>query len=245
MQKYNLIKIEVYRFFHSMPIVKYVIIIPLILFFMSYINIYDMGDKISGSLVWASIGSSFLYIIIFICVFIAVYLGREFKQKTINYEIMKGYGYCEIALSKIVTCGMIVTTIITMCMLLYLYCFQDIRCEDFIIRILGVFILFFHICTVAIFYVLLCRSAIGGCVISMIRIFVIEDMLQAMLYNLSFIHERRIIMKQMICNQWLELIHADIMITPEIICNIVIATLFENVFMQLVLLWVSKKCDFK
>ncbi len=245
MQKCNLIKIEVYRFFHSMSIVKYVMIIPLILFFMSYMNVYDFGDKISSSSVWASIGSGFLYMVIFICVFIAVYLGREFKQKTINYEIMKGYDYCEIALSKIVTCGIIVATIITMCMLLYLSCFPDIRCEDFTIRILGVFILFFHICTVAVSYVLLCRSAIGGCVLSMIRIFVMENILQTILYKLSFIHERRIIMKQMICNQWLELIQADVVMTPEHISHIVMAALLENLFMELVLLWFSKKCDLK
>ena len=131
MRKSNLFRIELYRFFHSISIMKYVVLIPLVLFFMSYINLVGLESEITGKMVWASMAPDFLYLVAFISTLIAVYIGREFRQKTIYYEIMSGHTFCEISFSKTMICGIIIPVAMIICMIAYLLFFPAALCEDF------------------------------------------------------------------------------------------------------------------
>ncbi len=163
MKKSNLFRIELYRFFHSISIMKYVVLIPLILFFMSYINLVGLESEITEKMVWASMAPDFLYLIAFICTIIAVYIGREFRQKTIYYEIMSGYSFCKISFSKTLICGIIIPIVMIIFMIAYLLFFPITLCEDFYLRIFCLLLFFFHVCSCTVLYVILCRSsAIGG-----------------------------------------------------------------------------------
>ena len=67
-------------------IVKYFVLIPMMLFSMCYINIFSMRNDISVSVVWSSMSSIYMYMIVSMNILIAIYVGREFQYKTINYE---------------------------------------------------------------------------------------------------------------------------------------------------------------
>lgn len=239
----NLCRVELYRFFHSISIIKYVIIVPFALFLMSYINIAHVENEITDNLVWGSIAADYTYLLAFICVIIAVYVGREFNQKTIYYEIMKGYSYCKIALSKMITCGVIISVAILMCLMMYLGMFSAALCGDYWLRILLLFVLFFHLCSSATLYVFLCRNTIiGGCA-AFARFFVVEAVLQTITMHLVPNGEGNCFERLLAFNQWHELIRVDAPVTKELVISVVVATVIEFGLLQWVVDLKSKLSD--
>lgn len=235
----NLYRVEVYRFFHSMSIVKYMIVVPLALFSMSYINIAYMDDEITGSAVWVSMSSVFLYLIAFICAIIGIYVGREFRQKTIYYEVMRGYHFYKIAVSKTITCGLFMPIMIVMCMMGYLLMFPVAICIDFWLRILCMLVFFFYICSCTTLYVLLCRnSVLGGC-LAFSRFFILEEVL----LNLMSGQVKTVIMNHMVTYQWYRLIDVEAPLTKEILIHILFAAIVEYGILQGILLWQYRKSD--
>ncbi|MDE6713018.1 MAG: hypothetical protein K2K20_04725 [Lachnospiraceae bacterium] len=238
MKKSNLFRIELYRFFHSISIMKYVVLIPLILFFMSYINLVGFESEITGKMVWASMAPDFLYLLAFICTIIAVYIGREFRQKTIYYEIMSGHTFCKISLSKTMTCGIIIPVVMIICMIAYLLLFPAALCEDFFSRIFCLLLLFLHVCSCTVLYVILCRnSAIGGTV-AFIKFFVIEAVLQ-----LALNKEGAWIKGLLVFEQWYRLLNIEKSLSMELLINILASTITEYGILQGILLYHSKRSD--
>ena len=235
----NLIKIEIYRFFHSASIVKYVIFIPLVLFFTSYINISDLGDAFTGEMVWASMSSVFLYLLALICVIMAVYVGREFRMKTIYYEVMRGYGFGRIALSKTVTCGILIPAMLLVCMVIYLVIFPAALCDGFFLRVLLIFVLFIHLCSCSMLYVLLCRNGAVGGSIAFVRFFVLETV--ARMAAGRFVSDRagELIMKLNVFSQWFELIAVETVLSRECMICIFAAAVAEYGVLMGILEWKS------
>lgn len=222
----NLCKIEIYRFFHSMEIIKYVIIFPLMLFFMSYINIAHM-DRITDKFVWASMSSVFLYLLTFICAVIAVYVGREFRQKTINYEIMRGYSFCKIALSKTGTCGIFIVGFIWLCMIIYLGIFSAIFEPDYLIRILFVFVLFFHVSSCVMLYVLLFKSTVIGGTVGFVRFFAEAAIMSEIADYFLSKYGVSLIAICNVFNQWYALVDVETPLSKELMVAIVAVTIIE------------------
>lgn len=239
----NLIKIELYRFFHSIAIIKYVVIIPLILFFMSYLNISYLGNEFSDAMVWASMSSVFLYLLALICVIIAVYVGREFQFKTINYEVMRGYGFCEIAFSKTISCGVLVPAILLICMVIYLIIFQEPLCEDFFLRVLLIFLLLVHIASCSMLYVLLCRNGVVGASIAFGRFLVLETVVQMAAGRFVSVHAGELIMKMNVFNQWYELIAVETVLSKEFMICIFMSAAAEYGILMGILKWKSGRTD--
>lgn len=234
---HNLCKVETYRYFHSMSIIKYNIFIPMILLFISYINIVCSGSEVTEKLVWASMAPDFLYLLALICTVTAVYVGREFFQKTIRHEIMSGYGFCEIAFAKTITCGVMTAAIIEMCMLIYLGILLPTFCKDFLMRILLLFVLFIHLCSVTTLYVLLCRnSVVGGC-LSFARFLLTDAALQIAVSGPATGHREVLLIKWMVFNQWHELINIESPLSREVIVGIAAAAIIEYGILQGILLW--------
>lgn len=238
MKKSNLFRIELYRFFHSISIMKYVVLIPLILFFMSYINLAGLESEITGKMVWASMAPDFLYLLAFICTIIAIYIGREFRQKTIYYEIMSGHTFCKISFSKTMTCGIIIPVVMIICMIAYLLFFPAALCDDFFSRIFCLLLLFLHVCSCTVLYVILCRnSAIGGTV-AFIKFFVIEAVLQ-----LALNKEGSWIKGLLVFEQWYRLLNIEEPLSKELVLSILASIITEYGILQGILLWHSKRSD--
>ncbi|MBD5542092.1 MAG: hypothetical protein HDR00_13070 [Lachnospiraceae bacterium] len=239
---YHLCRIELYRFFHSISIIKYMIFIPAILFLMSYMNIAYSGDEITDLLVWASLSPVFLYLVAFICTIVAFYVGREFIQKTIYYEIMSGYGFFEIAFAKIVTCGILAAALILASMILYLGILLHVWSTDFFLRVLFLFALFFHLCSGAVLYVLLCKNPVSGGCLAFTRFFLAEAVMEAAVGNLPF-YKVEIIRRLLFFYQWYELINVEKPLTVEWMISIIAMAAVEYGILQGVLLWRFKKAD--
>lgn len=95
---------------------------------------------------------------------ISVYVGNEFKYKTIYHEIMKGYSSTKIALSKTISCGFIYSFILWSSVLIFLLINPSYFSEFSIARFILIYIYLFHICSCTLLYVLLCKNgATGGC----------------------------------------------------------------------------------
>lgn len=238
MKKSNLFRIELYRFFHSISIMKYVVLIPLILFFMSYINLAGLESEITGKMVWASMAPDFLYLLAFICAIIAVYIGREFRQKTIYYEIMSGHTFCKISFSKTMTCGIIIPVVMIICMMTYLLLFPVAWCEDFFLRIFCLLLLFLHVCSCTVLYVILFRSSVIGGTFAFIKFFVIEAVLQLPLNK-----EGTWVKGLLIFEQWYRLLNIEEPLSKEWVISILASIITEYGILQGILLWHSKRSD--
>ncbi|MCM1101172.1 MAG: hypothetical protein NC079_05740 [Clostridium sp.] len=238
MKKSNLFRIELYRFFHSISIMKYAVLIPLLLFFMSYINLVGLESELTGKTVWASMAPDFLYLLAFICTIIAVYVGREFRHKTICYEIMSGHTFCEIALSKTMSCGMIIPVVMVICMMVYLLFFPIALCEDFYLRIFCLLLFFLHVCSCTVLYVILCRSSVIGGVFAFIKFLVIETVLQLTLFK-----EGAWIKGLLVLEQWYRLLNIEESLSKELVISILTSIIAEYGILQGMLLWHSKRQD--
>lgn len=243
MEKIHILcKVEIYRFFHSMSIIKYFIFIPAILFLTSYINIAYSDDEITDLLVWASLSPVFLYLVAFICTVIAFYVGREFIQKTIYYEIMSGYGFFEIVFAKIVTCGILAAALISASMILYLGILLHVWSADFFLRVLFLFILFFHLCSDAVLYVLLCKNPVAGGCLAFSRFFLAEAVLETAVVNLPFIRWK-LLKRLLVFYQWYELVNVEKPLTVGWMVSIIVMTAVEYGILQGGLLWRFKRTD--
>lgn len=240
MKTRNLCKIEFYRFFHSMEIAKYFVIVPAALFFMCYINIFYMKEDISTFAVWGSMSSVYMYIIAATTVLISVYVGREFHYKTIYYEVVKGYGICKIALSKTITCGIIVPCIYTLCMSVYLLVLSDFFSNELLFRILLLYIVYVHICSSSVLYVMICKSGVLGGIIAFIRFYLVEAMGQVLVRVLDSKTIDRLFQNLQVFNQWYGLIDIGHPIKRVFVFGIV-AMLFTEYGLLLFLLSMSRK----
>ena len=243
MKTFRLCKIEGYRFIHSLEITKYFVIIPIVLVLMCYVNIYTVRISVSNVAIWSSISSAYLYILLSFIILIAIYVGREYRYKTINYEVVREYGICRIAIAKTITCGLIVPLVYTMCILFYLFLLVDNFTLTYVWRIILLCVVHMHICTATIMYVMLCKNGIWGGVVGFLRFFVIEIVLQ------SFLVDDKIIMikfiyKMMAFQQWSDMIRIDLPINAYYGWMIILTMMAECVILLELLRLNKKKYDF-
>ena len=239
MRLVRLCKIEWYRFFHSLEIVKYFIIVPFVLVAMCYINIFSVRYDISTVAVWGSLSSIYLYIMITLIILISIYIGREYYYKTINYEVIREYGMCRIVVAKTVTCGLFVPVVYTISIWMYLFLMIDDFIPEYTLRIILFCILHMHICTATMLYVILCKNGIIGGLIAFARFFIGEIVLQSIFSNNKIMLEHFIIRLQ-VFKQWSDLICIDIPIKMSDVWMILLTTIAEYGFL-LFIIQINKK----
>ncbi|MCM1468383.1 MAG: hypothetical protein NC086_09560 [Alistipes sp.] len=194
---------------------------------MSYINISHLKGGFTGEIVWASMSSVFLYLLALICVVTGVYVGREFHRKTICYEVMSGYSFGRIALSKTVTCGILVSAILLVCMLVYLAVFPAAFCDDFFLRVLLIFVLFIHLSSCSVLYVLLCRNGAVGGSLAFVRFIGLETLAQTAAGRFLPAYAQERIMRLSVFDQWYELIDVGTALSKECMICVLAAAVVE------------------
>lgn len=242
MKLLRLCKIEIYRFFHSLEIVKYFVIIPIVLVIMCYVNISSNRNDISIIAIWGSMSSIYLYILISLIILIAIYVGREYQYKTVNYEVIEGFGICRIAVSKTFTCGIFVPYVYTMCVLIYLFFMTNSLTPEFIWRMILMCAVHTHICSLTVLYVMLCKNGILGGFVAFARFFLGEIVFQSFLAE-SNSKIAKFILQFQVFQQWNDIICIDLPLGRVDILVLLISLILEYGLI-LFLLWLFKKNDY-
>lgn len=217
----NLCRIEWYRFLHSMEIMKYIFVVLVGLLTMSYLNISNQDMAMEGNVIWASIGPAFFYLISFICVINAVYIGREFAKKTICHEFMSGYSFTQIAISKTMTCGVVYALIIGFGICCYFSVVDDNWWSGNTVRLILLFVLLLHICACTVLYVLVFRNGILGGAVALLRLLALETAVQ------SLFAENARLKFWCITSQWFGIVDTRTEITGFFVAAVVMSAVCE------------------
>lgn len=177
----NLLKVELYRFRHSFSIMKYVIWTCVGSFAVCIFDFASAEEKVSSEAVLETAHFAFFYILIFLICIIAVYIGREFKEKTIYYEYMRGYHPLEILGAKISTCGIMTAITVTLLTFIYFCLFSVPLTGKVMLQLLLIFLIMLHWCCAAVFYIMIMRSGIWGGIVAFIRFVLLEGVANSVL----------------------------------------------------------------
>lgn len=166
MKNFRLVRIECYRFWHSMDLIKYLLLVAPMLFIIGYFSsrsyIEIVGKEKWAQEIWNASLSNLFNVILLIGVISAAYIGREYRTKTIHYELMQGYPIEVIALSKMVTCGVLSAFIVLGSMLLVNGCVPGALSAAGIFRILLLYLFYFHLFSVSTLWVMIFRNGLAG-----------------------------------------------------------------------------------
>lgn len=245
MEKNNLCKVELYRFWHSKSIFIGMIIGCIGMFILASANSDAfMTDGVTSGNVNSVMKFANIMLILLIAVTVSYYLGREFKCKTIHHEIMAGYKFYKICLTKTLTCGMFISIILLLCILLFFATEYGTFQEYSVKRIFFLFILLCHICTSTVMYTMLSgNGALGGC-FAFVR-FTLLEVLFICLMMLGLSSE---IVNKFKClfvmSQWSVVINTGSDIPAHFMVGIIITTVVEYVILLLIAQWKAKIVDF-
>lgn len=161
----KLSKIELYRFFKSLLMfVLFGVGCVVVMLLISADTSAFETDLSSGSETQSIFKVMGMFFCIAAAIGISVYVGNEYKYKTIYHEIMKGYSLTKIALAKTISGGVIYSFILWSSVLIFLLLNPGYLSEFSIARFFLIYVYLLHICSCTLLYVLLCRNgATGGC----------------------------------------------------------------------------------
>lgn len=174
----RLIKVEILRFFHSLEIIKYAIIATGLVFFLPAVEFMNLEkEQLTDEVVWSALGITCLYIVMLCAAVIGSYVGREFSQKTLYYEIMSGYTPLQICVSKMVTSGLFLSLIMAVALLIYLITFSITLNSAFFIRFFLQWLIMLHFtCCTTLYTIIAQNGIIGGC-LAFLRFVLVETMI--------------------------------------------------------------------
>ena len=245
MGKGNLYKVEIYRFFHSFLIfICMVVSFCAILILASGNSDALLGDGTLLGGVESAMKIANLIIVFVVSVVISVYVGREFKQKTINYEIMSGHHLCKIGFTKTVTCGIFVSVLLLCGILLFFMTVPGVLQRYTFLHIVLMFLIVLHICSCTTLYAMLCRNgALGGC-LAFVRFTLLEVVVlfAAKLCVSTDIYNKCRTLA--IMSQWSVAVNTDIVIPQGYLTGIVMGTVAEYVLLLGIIRLRSGKMDF-
>lgn len=245
MRKGNLYKIEQYRFIHSF----FMFICMVTIFFVTIFLAVDHSEALLGDgTQMGAINSTMkvvnLIIVFFVSVVAANYVGREFKQKTINHEVMAGYSLWRICCTKTITCGLCVSIMLQLCIIIFLLSVSGALQMYSLAHTLFMFFVLCHICTCTVLYVMLCRNgALGGC-LAFVRFTLLEVLVlfTAELFVTSDVYNRCKALSVM--SQWSAVTNTDILIPSEYMIGIISGAVVEYIVLLVIIQLSSKRIDF-
>lgn len=178
---------ELYRFIYSFSIFKYIPILSSVLLVLCYMNIFVTECKDEAVCVawaWGELGTCFTYIVLMIITVVSVYIGREFKNKTLNYEIMRGMSTFRISLTKMISCGVFIPIIVGVCLLVYLSVFHAITNKQDVLRLFLIMLVISHIASVVLMLILICKNAVVGAIIAFLKFAFVETIFIEVVKNI-------------------------------------------------------------
>lgn len=213
-----------------------------------FLSSEDTDMLISGNSLLEMITSTLkianLYIVLFVSVAVAVYIGREFQKKTICYEIMRGYNMWRISLIKTLSCGLINAILLQMVIFIYVMRMGGKEHIYSFGRWCLMFLIICHICTCITLYVVLFRDGgIGGCLafvrftlLSVVGVFAAEILLPDMANNIYLAFSPM--------SQWNVVINVGYAVPFRYIIGIPISFLLEYIILLGAVQVSSKRLDF-
>lgn len=189
----NLIEVELYRFWRS-PLSYLGMLIGSALLVMGLFDNSDMllGGETLAENMSATMRLANIMIALLAAVCISVYIGREYKQKTIHYELMSGCSMVKIAITKTVTCGLISAAIMVCGLMIFYISMPGALALMSGLRIVSLYVALFRVCACISLWIIICRNgAVGGCIgfvrftlFEVIILFIAEMISDGPLYNL-------------------------------------------------------------
>lgn len=238
-------KVELYRFSRNIIAwIGMVLILCMVLFLASDDTELLLGDNSIAGTITATMRIANLLIVFIVSVTTSIYIGGEFKQKTICYEMMSGFKAWKISLVKTLSCGMINAVILQIGIMLYIKIMEGNQPVYSWGRCILLFFIISHICTSVTLYIMLFRDgAIGGCLafvrftlLSVFCMFIAEILLPQSIYDAY--------MALSPMSQWSVVIHVEYAVPTRYIVGIVCSFLLEYIMLIATIQVVSKKTDF-
>lgn len=245
MQTSNLYKVEMHRFFLSFLLFALMAVVFLaILFLASDDSDVLLGDSTAIGALQSVMKIASLLTVFIASVVISNYVGREFKQKTINYEVMRGYSLWKICFAKTITCGLCFSVMLLVSILLFLMKVPGTLQTYTSIHILFMFLVLCHICSCTTLYVMLCRNgAAGGCLafarftlLEVVVFFILE-----LFASDSICNGCKVLL---IMGQWSAVNSTDGMMPTAYMTGIIASAILEYLFLLVMIQISSKKIDF-
>lgn len=244
MKTKQLMKIELYRFWLSLPLFIIGCILALGVMFLLKTNPQDLrtSDMVSDSINSAMKIMGMIFCII-ISIVIAVYVGREYRLKTILHEVIRGYTQSKIVVSKTISCGVVFAFMLWIIQMIFFLVSSSAREYITFGRSILFFFYLLHICSAALLYVMISRNGIiGGC-ITFCR-FEFVDLLIAILVNLLPEKISYVLKCFLPVLQWGLLINSEANIAPIHYVGVIGSTAIEYVFLLWIVLIRAKKEDY-
>ncbi|MCM1101171.1 MAG: hypothetical protein NC079_05745 [Clostridium sp.] len=245
MRKGNLYKVEMYRFIHSFFMFVCMVTIFFAIIFLAVDNSETLlGDGTQMGAINSTMKVVNLMIVFLVSAAAANYVGREFKQKTIHHEIMAGYSLWKICCAKAITCGICVSIMLQLCILLFFASFSGALRMYPVVHILFMFFILCHICTCAVLYVMLCRNgALGGC-LAFVRFTLLEVLIlfSAELFVTPDVYNGCKALSVM--SQWSAVTNTDLVISPVYRISIIGGAVVEYIVLLVIIQLSSKRIDF-
>ncbi|MBR6382376.1 MAG: hypothetical protein IKS56_00135 [Lachnospiraceae bacterium] len=166
-------KYELYRIVYSWSILKYLPILSGILLLLCFMDIVtgEWNEPLArANQAWREIGTGFLYILLMITVVVAVFVGREFRNKTLNYEIMRGMSSFKISMNKMLSCGVFIPVLTGVCLAVYLLIFRALNSSKDLLGLLLIVLVLSHISSTVLMWILISKNAIAGAIIAFIKL---------------------------------------------------------------------------
>lgn len=240
----KLCKIELYRFFQSwLMFVLFGVGCVGVMFLISTDTSVFETDISNGSITQSIFKMMGVFFCIVGAIGISVYVGNEFKYKTIYHEIMKGYSLTEIALTKTISCGFVYSFILWSTVLIFLLINPRYLSEFSIVRLLLMFAYLFHICSCTLLYVLLCRNGgTGGC-LAFCRFVFLEVFISV--FALLLPNDILVWIKGFLTiSQWSYLTTTGVEIPMACYIGVIFSTVIEYVLLMLFLSLSSRRADY-
>lgn len=238
-------KIELYRFWRNFGIWLFmVLMVSIILLLASDDTSMLLGDNSIVGIVTSTMKIANLLIVLMVSATVSIYIGKEFKQKTICYEIMSGYAIWKGSLIRTFTCG-IMNAIMLQCGI-FVYIKIIGRGEQIYSweRYILMFIIICHICTSITLYIMLFREGTTGGCLAFIRF---------TLLSVAGLFMAEIFFPQPICDiykalspmsQWNVVINVEYMIPARYMVGIPLSFLLEYFILIAAIGFLSKRMDF-
>ena len=241
----NLYKAELYRFFHSIFIFIFMAVGLLgIMFLASDNSDVLLGDGTVEGALNSTMRVANLMIVLIVSVGISSYAGKEFRLKTICYEIMGGHPLWKISLTKTITCGLFVSVLLQLCILFFFIAVPGALQMYSPLHILFMFIIILHICSCTVLYVILCRNgALGGC-LAFVRFTLLEV---TVLFAMGLFAPESVCGKcksLSVMSQWSAASYSGFAIPQEYMAGIILGALMEYAILLVAIQFCSKKVDF-
>lgn len=241
----KLLKVELYRFSrNAIAWICMVVIMCVVLFSSSDETDMLMGDNSTVGIVTSTMKLANLLIVLIVSVAVSSYIGREFKQKTICYEVINGYRVWHSSLIKTLSCGLLNAIIMSCGIFLFIKIMEGDSHVYSCGRLLLIFVIICHYCTCITLYIMLFRDgAMGGCIafvrftlLSVFGLFIAEIVLPQ--------HICELYMALSPLSQWNVVINVEYYVPMRYIVGILGSFALEYLILMIMIHFFAKKTDF-